>query len=36
MGLGQPTEQLSQVLYAFCCVDFVLWGGKKESYSSYS
>lgn len=31
MGFGQAAEQLSQVLYAFCCVDFVLWGGKKTN-----
>jgi len=36
MGFGQAAEQLSQVLYAFCCVDFVLWEEKKSSYIDVS
>lgn len=30
MGFGQAAEQLSQVLYAFGCVNFVLCGEKKN------
>lgn len=35
MGFGQAAEQLSQVLYAFCCVDFVLWG-KNNQMQTYN
>lgn len=31
MGFGQAAEQLSQVLNAFCCVDFVFWWGGETN-----